>query len=351
MKQLRFALLPLLLTSFFYADSLPGFEPLPAPVSNNAVAGVKAGRRYYVVSLMGLGAKKTWDDVTDATYSLDSDTQSWSKGRPVPGTAGRIAAAAAGVNGQIVLFGGAVVDAQGREAIVPDVNVYDPEGDHWSRGADLPVPVADAVVGVYRDRFVYLLGGRSNHGPVTNVQVYDAEKDHWQQGTPLPHAVFGHAGALVGDVIVYVDGARIDPAGTPPYAVSEECWMGKIAHKDPSKIEWSKIASHPGSAHFRMAAGGSDKDKKVYFFGGSIVPYLENGQGYNGKPAPPSSEAFDFNLHASRWEMISENDGQPRMDTHVLIVTPEGLLVVGGMESGQKVTATVSLIPKEIKTK
>jgi len=43
---------------------------------------------------------------------------------------------------------------------VPDVNLYDPGHDRWSRGADKPTPVGDAVIGVYRDRYVYVIGGR-----------------------------------------------------------------------------------------------------------------------------------------------------------------------------------------------
>jgi N-acetylneuraminic acid mutarotase len=352
MKRVSALVLPVLFATFFFADSLPGFEPLPSPVSNNAVAGVKYQRRFYLVSLMGIGPKKTWNAVTNATYFLDSNTQSWSQGRPVPGPVGRIAAAAAGANEQIFLFGGAVIDAQNRERMVSDVNVYQPGDDRWYSGADLPVAVADAVAGVFRDRFIYLIGGGTNGGPVNNVQVYDTEKDRWQQATPMPGPpVYGHAGAVVDDTILYVDGAQQNPARQPAFVASDECWIGRIDHKDPVKIAWSKLASHPGNARFRIAAGGSDKDKKIYFAGGSNAPYLDNGMGYDGKPAEPIAMAFDFNLRSQKWELISESLPKPRMDAHILLITPEGLLLVGGMTSGQTVTAEVSLLPKEARNK
>ena len=44
------------------------------------------------------------------------------------------------------------------------------------------------------------------------------------------------------------------PAGNP-YVVSDECWMGKIDHKDPNKIEWSKLPAHPGPGRFGIVAG------------------------------------------------------------------------------------------------
>jgi hypothetical protein len=50
---------------------LPKYEPLPAPVSNNAVASVKTRGSFLLFSMMGIGAKKTWDVASNAAYSLD----------------------------------------------------------------------------------------------------------------------------------------------------------------------------------------------------------------------------------------------------------------------------------------
>ena len=60
---------------------------------------------------------------------------------------------------------------------------------------------------------------------------------------------------------------------------------------------------------------------------------------------------FDFNLHAKKWETINDNTPDPTMDHRGLLVTHEGLVLIGGMEKGQKVTTRVTLLSKETKGK
>ena len=145
---------------------------------------------------------------------------------------------------------------------VSDLDVFVPVENRYYRGKDIPVPVADAVVGLYRDRYIFLIGGwsTSKNDTVRNVQIYDTDKDTWMQATPIPGApVFGHAGAIIGDVIVYVDGAYKNASGIgPKYLTSNECWVGEIPNSkkgDITKIEWTKLPPHPGNARYRIAAG------------------------------------------------------------------------------------------------
>jgi len=323
-------------------------EPLPEAVSNNAVAIAKPKRGMELFSFMGMGAKKTWDAVTSAAYAIDVGSAKAYSIHSVPGTAGRIGAAAIGVGGRVFLFGGYVL-YQGGGMAIPDLNIYELSHDQWSRGPDMPVPVGDAVIGIYRDRFIYLIGGRSNKGPVSDVQMFDLEKNRWTQATAITGTpVFGHAGGLVGETMLYVDGARQNSAGNSPrFVASDECWMGKIDHKNPARIAWTKIAAHPGNARFRIAAGSSDRDGKIYFSGGSDNPHDFNGIGYDGKLAEPSSVTFAFDVHANKWETLNDNTPNPTMDHRGLLVTHEGLVILGGMEKGQQVTARVLLLSKE----
>jgi N-acetylneuraminic acid mutarotase len=321
--------------------------PLPVPVSNNAVASLKTGKHEVLFSFMGIGPKKTWNAITNGAYSLELGSKKWTELHPVPGPAGRIAASAVGVREQIVLLGGYTVDGQGGEITVHDVSVYSPPNHRWFRGTDLPIAIDDAVVGAYRDRYIYVIGGWSGKDAVASVQVYDAQKDHWEQATALPGTpVFGHAGALVDDTIVYVDGARRNPAGKPPYIASDECWMGKIDHKDVTKIHWTKLPEHPGAARYRIAAGASEKDHRIYFAGGTDNPYNHDGIGYDGQPSEPLSTIFDFNLKAGQWETVAEDPPNPTMDHRGLLEIHGGMVVVGGMEKGQQVTAKVQVIPR-----
>jgi hypothetical protein len=354
MKKLStFGLLVLGAAILLGASDESKFPSMPVAVSGNAVASLKGG--YELFSIMGIGPRKTWDDVTNMVYTMNLGHPTWHKGHPVPGVAGRLGASAAGAKGQIVLMGGSVMDAQGNEMIVPDVNVY-VEERRWNRGKDIPVPVDRAVVGVEHDRFVYLIGGRSSNGPVNNVQVYDVEKDTWTQATPFPGTpVFGLAGGVADGAIVIVDGAKpgsaksdsakSGPAGGPRYVASDECWLGKIDKKDPYKIEWSKVPAHPGPARFGIAAGGSDKDHRIFFAGGTATPHDYKGVAYDGQPADISPFTFAYDLHHNRWETIREDTPDPRTDGRVLD-TMIGPVVMGGLAKDLAVTAGVALLQK-----
>lgn len=340
MKVLLATLLP---TSCLMAqDKIP---PMPAAVSGNAVAGLKGGTELF--SLMGVGPRKTWDDVTTQVYILHLASGRWEEGRAVPGVVGRIAAAAVGARNEVFLMGGYVVDSHGIAGILPDVNVYVPASHRWYAGKEIPTPVSNAVVGVNRDRYIYLVGGLSKSGPVNLVQVYDAEINVWTEATPMPGPpVFGHAGGLADDSIVYCDGATKGEAKNSLVAF-EGCWQGKIDKKDPTKIEWTKIASHPGDARFGIAAGCGEKDHRIFFTGGSATPFDFRGIALDGKAADLSSYTFAYDVHGGKWETLSESTYDSRLQASGVLSTPLGEMVLGGMVKGQAVTARVTILPKK----
>lgn len=323
-------------------------QPLPSPVTNNALTWVHVQGQDLVYSLMGLGAGKSWNDVTNAANALNVGYDKWTTIRPVPGP-GRLGASAASAREQVFVLGGFVPDQSGSQAIVADVSVYDPIGLRWYRGPDLLTEARDAAVGVFRDRYIYIIGGFTKNGPTNAVQMYDVQTQRWQQATPLAGSpVFGHAGAVVGDSIIYIDGAVRNPDGAKPaYVASNECWIGKIDHRHPERIAWSKLPLHPGDARYRIASGGSDKDGRAYFAGGSANIYDYDGVGPDGTPAEPSAQVFAYNLKSNAWETIPVKDIAPTMDHRGLAVTSDGLIVVGGMGKSQKVTAAVSLLQKK----
>jgi hypothetical protein len=376
MKSASTKLLPawlcLLLVASLQAADEPKPDPLPAPVSNNAVAISHDEGGPRIFSFMGIGPKKTWDAITTSAYELDPATGKWRERRAVPGVAGRLAASAVALHDQVFIFGGYVVDAQGGENTVSDLNVFIPIENRYYRGQDIPVPVADAVVGLYRDRYIFLIGGWSSaapgspHGPgtgstkgdaVSNVQVYDTVKDTWMQATPIPGTpVFGHAGAIIGNTIVYVDGAYKNRGGIGPrYLASNECWMGEIPNSrkaDITKIKWTRLLAHPGNARYRIAAGAGPVEKRagrIYFSGGTDTPYNYDGVGYDGHPAEPSPLTFAFNDYTGEWETIDQDTPEPTMDHRGLLVTRHDLVIVGGMEKGQQVTAKVTVVQPRFK--
>ena len=342
MKKLAACFLPVTCALFLLAAEQPKIPPMPAAVSSNAVATLHGGLEVY--SFMGIGPKKTWDDVTNQVYILHLSSAKWSDGRPVPGVGGRLGASAVGVKGQIFLFGGYLLDGQGGEFTVPDVNAYVPQERRWYRAEDIPVAVDSAVIGVNHDRFVYLVGGRSKLGPINNVQVYDAEKNTWSQGTPFPGTpVFGHAGAVADDAIVFVDGAKKTGSGNS-YVASDECWIGKIDHKDATKIAWSKLPPHPGAARFGIVSG--EIGRRIFFSGGSASPHNFKGLDAEGKPVEVSTVTFAFDVHGNRWETITEDTYDVRSDSRGIVSTPIGPMVVGGLVKNTAVTARAMVLPK-----
>lgn len=318
--------------------------PMPGAVTSNAVATTHNGLEIY--SMMGVGPRKTWDDVTNQVYVMSLAHPKWTQGRVVPGVQGRLGATAASVRDVVILMGGYLVDKQGDEVTVPDVNVYDPPRRQWSRGRDIPVPVDSAVSGATHNRYIYLIGGRSANGPVNNVQVYDVQTDTWAQATPFPGTpVFGLAGGIADENIVIVDGAKAGPAGGPRYVASDECWLGKIDRKDSRKIEWSKLPAHPGKARFAIAGGGSDHEHRVLFSGGTSTPHDYNGVAYDGKPAEASAMTFDYDMHHHQWETVSEETPDARADGRGIVFTLIGPVVLGGMANDFVVTSRVTQVP------
>jgi len=126
---------------------------------------------------------------------------------------------------------------------------------------------------------------------------------------------------------------------------SNECWRGKIDHKDPNKIEWSKLPAHPGPGRFAIIAG-ADKGNRILFSGGTTAPHTFKGVDYEGKPMEISPVTFAFDLHGSRWETISEDTFDVRTDSRGILNTPVGPMVLGGMVKNTAVTARAVVLPK-----
>ena len=342
-KRLAFVL-PVLCALILLAADQPKIPPMPVAVTGNAVAALKGGLEVY--SLMGVGPRKTWDDIINKVYVLRLGPGRWSEGRPLPGVAGRLGASAIGVKGKVFLFGGYVVDGQENEMTVGVVNAYIPEDQRWYSGDDIPVPVDRAVIGVDRDRYIYLVGGRSKNGPINNVQVYDIERNSWSDATPFPGApVFGHAGGLADGAIVFVDGAKKNTGAGAPDVASDECWLGKIDHKDPDKIDWSKLPPHPGTARFGIVAGAVDH--RILFSGGTASPHNYKGLDYQGRPAELSTVTFTYDVHGNRWETVTDDTFDVRTDSGGIVSTPVGSMTVGGMVTQQAVTGRVVILLKK----
>ena len=321
-------------------------QPLPRPITNNAVAYLEIGNKPLLFSFLGLGSGKTWSDTLSESYVLDFEAGPWRRLQNVPGEAGRLAGAAAGIGTRVYVFGGYTVDESGDEYSVPDVWAYDMLANEWQQKAPMPIPVDDAVLLSYEDRFLYLVSGWHDLGNVNLVQVYDIETNTWAQATPFPGTpVFGHAGGIVGSIFVICDGVKIvtQPRGKREFKSSAECYLGAIDSEDYRRIDWFSLPPHPKESLYRMAATGTRRggpNGTVIFAGGSANPYNYNGIGYDGVPATPSDVVFGFDLATQSWKTFGRLPSGT-MDHRGLIELDDGFLVIGGMRENQHVSDTV----------
>jgi hypothetical protein len=312
--------------------------PLPAPVTNNAVAAMATEGGVALFSFLGMDSTKSWSGATNVAYRWDvGSPEGWRSLAPVPGP-GRLGATAQAVRGKIYVFGGYTVAADGKVRSLPDVNIHDPGTGVWSRGRDIPVPVDDAVSGVWRDSLVVLVSGWRNDGSVDRVQWYDPAVDRWSQATPVTGTpVFGHAGAVVGDQIIYVDGAAVVD-GPRRFALETVAWLGDLTPGDPSEVAWSVLGVHPAPGLFR-AAGGTVGGLAL-FVGGSDTPYNFDGIGYDGAPAEPVRQVLAYAPRVGNWRHLAAPP-LATMDHRNLGVAGGMVFLVGGMEAGQTVSGKV----------
>ncbi|MFZ5608822.1 MAG: Kelch repeat-containing protein [Pseudomonadota bacterium] len=318
---------------------------LPMAVSNNAVTLALGPQGPTAYSFMGLGPGKTPADITRAAFACVLAARRCQAIAAVPVPQGRLAATAVTVGETILIFGGYGIAADGRETSMPEVLAFDPKTTRYSRRAPMPTPVDDSLAAVYADRYVYLVSGWHDTDNVALVQVYDASEDRWFAATDYPGTpVFGHAGGIVENWLVSADGVALGKAEGEQearrFAMVSEAWIGEIDPQDPRHIRWQAIEPHPGAPLYRAAAKASAHRQQVIFAGGSETPYNYDGIGYDGTPAAPSARVLAFDIRHGAWLRLADKPAAT-MDHRGLVEAHDHFWTLGGMESGQRVTAAV----------
>ncbi len=317
-------------------------SPLPTPVTNNTVASGRVAEAWWIFSALGVDSTKRWSGITRRAVAWSSRTQTWRTLPDVSGAEGRLAATSQVVRGKWFVFGGYTVDSAGHEHSVPAVDIYDPVTNHWKRGRDMPVPVDDAVSGVYHDSLVYIISGWHETDSVRDVQLYDVVRDVWSSGTPIPGpGVFGHTGELSGQTIVFIDGA-VRQEGPVRFRSQPQTWVGTIDAGAPTRITWREGPPHPGPPLYRAAAGRCGQ--RLIFAGGTSNPFNYNGIGYDGQPSTPSAAVMGFDTQRTLWQSLTPM-AVATMDHRALAVVGDTGWVVAGMRAHQRVAATAEPVP------
>ncbi|MEM8984336.1 MAG: kelch repeat-containing protein [Pseudomonadota bacterium] len=330
-----------LFASAALADDIP---PLPAGISNNAVASANVDGTPVLYSFAGIGGDFTHQAIHARTYRYRTGEPAWQRIDDIPGRIGRLAATAVTVAGTIYLFGGYEVSADGSERSLPDVHALNPATGSYTRRADMPVPVDDTVALVYADRYIYLVSGWHDVGNVNLTQRYDTETDTWQQATPWPGpAVFGHVGAISDTTLVVCDGVTINNATLPRrFVMSAACYRGDIDADNPRRINWQQLPPHPGGACYRATAQADGA--RLLFAGGADNPYNYTGIGYNDIPAKPCQHRYSYSVTDNRW-LRERDDTDATMDHRALLRWHGEWVVVGGMRTPNKAEKAVRRLP------
>jgi hypothetical protein len=152
-------------------------------------------------------------------YDVAND--SWTIKEPLPYPVDSYASAI--VDDKIYVIGG----FEGLHHGVPVgyTQIYDPVTDSWSFGASLPEIVrsgaAGATSGMLAPKRIYVIGGMSDTRGVNSTQIYDPENDAWTFGAQMPTARYGLA-VVVNDLLYALGGS---PYLTAPSMTANEQYV------------------------------------------------------------------------------------------------------------------------------
>ncbi len=115
------------------------------------------------------------------------------------------------IDGKIHVIGGSqTLSSQGGEILVNSHQIYDPQTDTWSLGANLPSAVAGAGVGATEGfmapSLLYVIGGFFLSSYSGGVQVYSPGNNSWSNGPSMPTTRAYLGVAVVNDVLYAIGG-------------------------------------------------------------------------------------------------------------------------------------------------
>lgn len=319
---------------------------LPEPVSNNALASTSIRDKTYVLSVAGIGQGKRSQDQHQKVWLHTVGDFGWTALPALPSQqrlSGRIGASAVALNNNFFIFGGAFINQDGTTTTATDSYRLDPITRRYTRLNDMPVPVDHAAAIPHQNRYIYLISGWSDHGPVNLVQVFDNFTQRWAQATPFPGApVFGHAATLAANQLIVCDGVKVSYADsdTARLEKSPACWAGALT-ADPLRINWRPIPHPDQQGRYRLAATTVrlNGQELAAFFGGSKTSYQLDGISLQGKPAEPSQQVWLYSPEQGKWLTGAPVTGV--MDLRNVIELNGQHYTLGGMLAGQQVTNQV----------
>ena len=220
-------------------------------------------------------------------YQADGEWQSVvTKGTPHP----RHEAAFIEYKGKFYALGGRRVQP---------VDIFDPETNTWSHGAQPPFQIHHFQPVIYKDAIILsgaMTGGYPGETPIPNLMYYYPEQDKWKIGEPIPkHRLRGGAGSVVfQDKLYLISGIKnghID--GHVP-------WLDVYDFKTR---QWSELPDAPRSRdHFQSAV----LDGQIYAVGGR-----NTSKATNEVFTLTIDEVNVFDIERSTWRTLPKAQNLP----------------------------------------
>jgi len=155
-----------------------------------------------------------WSSNSPEINIYDPLTDTWTKGEQIPHPVHRYGSVA--VENKIYVFGG--VDYKPPEGLpigtVYDfTQIYDTTTDTWSLGSPMPVAVRDSFAVVTPKLLglnqIYVLGGEPYEGPKPNLnQIYNTHTGVWSNGTALPEDFIPSGIVAIDDCLYAISGTQ-----------------------------------------------------------------------------------------------------------------------------------------------
>ena len=191
---------------FFFAGAIAvpvafGTEPTwrqlaPAPAPRQEVSYTALGGRLYLAA----GGDRSQD-------RYDPAANSWTEVAELPASFNSLDhVSAVAVGGEIVYTGG-LSQWEYPFPVSGATSIYDPLGDSFATGVDMPSPRAAGGAAAWHDELIYA-GGLGSEGSVTRVDAFDPLTGEWTRLEDMPRPRDHFQAAVVGDELYAIGGRR-----------------------------------------------------------------------------------------------------------------------------------------------